>query len=76
MKKILARFASKCSETGKKINKYDLMYYDYGTKKCFSIQSKRAEEFEREEKERAEADSVNSYLDAQEQAYYLNQYSY
>lgn len=41
MKKITAKFNSKCAETGKAIRKGDDMYYDYSAKKCYSLTSER-----------------------------------
>lgn len=41
MKKIIARFKSKCAETGNPINKGESMFYDYANKKCYSLQSER-----------------------------------
>ena len=75
MKKIIARFASKCAETKTTIKKYDLMYYDYSTKKCYSIHSTKAVEFEAQERENDATRSTSSYIEAQENAFYQNQYS-
>lgn len=46
MKKITAKFNSTCFETGAKIKKGDPMYYDYATKKCYSVNSQKAKETE------------------------------
>lgn len=46
MKKINARFASTCAETGKRIAKGASMVYDYSTKKCYSVDSKVYAAFE------------------------------
>lgn len=42
MKKITAKFNSKCAETGEPIKKGTEMFYDYSTKKCYSLNSVRA----------------------------------
>lgn len=42
MKKITAKFASKCAETGKAIKKGDQMFYNYETRKCYHLQSEAA----------------------------------
>lgn len=41
MKKIFAKFNSRCAETGKQIKKGEEMYYDYSAKKCYSLTSER-----------------------------------
>ena len=43
MKKIFARFASRCAETGNPIKKGEQMYYDYATKKCYCMASNEAQ---------------------------------
>lgn len=43
MKKITARFSSKCAETGKTIRKGEEMYYDYSEKKCYHLTSMKAQ---------------------------------
>ena len=43
MKKIFARFNSKCAETGKNIRKGEEMYYDYSTRKCYHLTSMKAQ---------------------------------
>jgi hypothetical protein len=63
MKQINAKFKSKCFETGKVINKGELMLYDYDTRKCYSMASKKAEE-------NNEAENIKSYCNAQENAYF------
>ncbi len=67
MKKIYAKFNSKCAETGKTIRKGDLMFYDYSTKKCYSMDSK---ESTKQQDTNSEADSTRSYVQAQEDAYW------
>jgi len=42
MKQITARFNSVCAETGAKIKKGESMFYDYATKKCYSLDSQKA----------------------------------
>lgn len=46
IKKIFARFGSKCAETGMYIEKGAEMYYDYDNKKCYSMNSNKANELE------------------------------
>lgn len=41
MKKIRAKFNSRCAETGQIIKKGEEMYYDYHAKKCYSLTSER-----------------------------------
>lgn len=67
MKKIYAKFNSKCAETGKTIRKGDPMFYDYSTKKCYSIDSKEAT---KQQDTNSEADSIKHYEQAQETAYW------
>jgi len=76
MKKITAKFNSKCSETGKPIKKGESMYYDYSAKKCYSITSERGR-FEDENKgtiweAKDETNNDESYVAAQEDAYWDN----
>lgn len=44
MKKITAKFNSKCAETGATIKKGDPMLYDYNTRKCYSQHSAKFKE--------------------------------
>jgi len=76
MKKIFARFKSKCADSGKRINKGDEMYYNYSTKKCYSLDSETAIKFEIKEAQEQEWKDTASYIDAQEQAYCNNLYGY
>ncbi len=46
MKKINARFGSKCAETGLYISKGEEMYYDYSAKKCYSSKSEMFKKLE------------------------------
>ena len=48
MKKIKARFGSKCAETGLYISKGEEMYYDYQFKKCYSSKSELFKKLEAE----------------------------
>ena len=43
MKKIRAKFNSKCAETGKSIRKGDEMFYDYATKKAYHISTNKGD---------------------------------
>lgn len=73
MKKIFARYNSTCAETGVKIPKHTEMFYDFGTKKCYSMQSETAKEQQRDNNE---AESTRLYIEAQENAYCDNRYPY
>lgn len=61
MKKINAKFKSNCHETGKAISKGELMLYNYDTRKCYCMNSKKAEEWEN-------ARNVSNLVQAQEDA--------
>lgn len=74
MKKIFAKFKSTCAETGKAIERGDQMYYDYGTRKCYSLQSTVAQAAEKANNDRQEARNVSAYVNAQEEAYCDNRY--
>ena len=63
MKKIIAKFKSNCHETGKVISKGEVMLYNYDTRKCYCMTSKKAEDYH-------EVQSIKSYCDAQENAYF------
>jgi len=63
MKKINAKFKSNCHETGKVISKGEVMLYNYDTRKCYCMTSKKAENYH-------EAESIKGYCDAQENAYF------
>ena len=65
MKLIAAKFSSKCAETGAQIKKGDKMYYDYSTRKCYSLISKKA-------KEQTEVNQDAAHVQAQEDAYFDN----
>ena len=64
MKLIIAKFKSRCAETGATINKGTQMYYDYTSRKCYSLSSNMAKAAAADH----ERDSVMSYIDAQERA--------
>lgn len=68
MKKITAKFNSKCAETGKPIKKGDVMYYDYAAKKCYTMDSKKAKDWEADQETR----DIQSFIQAQEDAYWDN----
>jgi len=68
MKKINARFKSKCAETLKAIAKGELMIYDYQAKICYSMGSKKAIEFEGKKSN----DNMGAYIAAQEDAFFDN----
>ena len=71
MKQIIARFNSKCSQTGMIIKKGDSMYYDYDSRKAYHINSPKANEI-------YESKCVRDYVEAQEDAMFdrfcLNNY--
>lgn len=74
MKKIIAKFNSKCAETGIKLNKGDDIYYDPHSRKAYHPSAKKVNES-------IEADNIRQYMEAQESAYYdrfisLNYYNY
>lgn len=75
MKKINAKFNSKCAETGKKILKGEEMYYDYGAKKCYCLASDRAKLEAANAGTESAANNDSSYVQAQEDAYLDNRYS-
>jgi len=70
MKLITAKFNSTCAETLSRIVKGEPMLYDYSTKKCYSIRSQAYKNYEVSQ----EARSVSDYVQAQEDAYFDNQY--
>jgi len=61
MKKINAKFKSNCYETGKVISKGELMLYNYDTRKCYCMTSKKAKDWE-------DARNVSNLVQAQEDA--------
>lgn len=77
LKKIYCKYPARCAETGKPISRGDQMYYDYGTKKCYHLDSPsgRAQETPealKKREEAAEARSIQGYIEAQENAYFDN----
>lgn len=73
MKKITAKFKSKCADSGKTINKGDQMYYDYNTRKCYHMESNTV--FQLASSDNSANDDLSGYIQAQEEAFYNNQYS-
>lgn len=71
MKIIQTRFKSKCAETGEPIPKGVNVLYDSSTKKVYSLGTKKYDEFT---KQADDADAVNGYIEAQENAYCDNRY--
>ena len=61
MKLLTAKFNSKCNKTGTKINKGELMYYDYKERKVYS--KKYIDDLN-------EAYSTKQFIQAQEDAYF------
>lgn len=70
MKKITAKFNSKCADSGKPIKKGDAMYYDYATKKCYHMESNTVFMLGTTHEE-ARTD-LSNYIQAQEDAYFDN----
>lgn len=69
MKKIIAKFNSRCHETGKALKKNEWIIYDYSTRKAYHVEAPEAlKRYERE----SERESVRNYIDAQENAYFDN----
>jgi hypothetical protein len=60
MKKIIAKFNSKCALTNKPIKKGEQMYYDYSTRKCYCIDQVNID------------DNLSDLIEAQENAYFDN----
>jgi len=61
MKLLTAKFVSKCHKTGTKINKGELMYYDYANRKVYC--KKYIDEFN-------ECYNTKKFIEAQEDAYF------
>lgn len=76
MKKIRARFNSRCAETGNKIAKGEEMYYNYATKKCYCMSSNEVWLIEKHDViTPSDVDQYNNdaaYIAAQEDAYWDN----
>lgn len=69
MKKIKAKFASTCSDTGARIKKGDDMYYNYTTKKCYCMQSSTVREHELINSGE-QVDEAAGMIQANEEAYF------
>lgn len=54
MKKITAKFNSKCAETDKPIKKGESMYYDYSSKKCYCLESNKVKDMDAEQDDNAQ----------------------
>jgi SUMO ligase MMS21 Smc5/6 complex component len=61
MKLLTAKFTSKCHKTGEKINKGELMYYDYKERKVYC---------KRYIDDLNEAYSTKQFIEAQENSYF------
>lgn len=70
MKKITARFNSKCAETGATIRKGDFMFYDYSAKKCYCMNSVTVTNLLKFEQ--SVSDNVAGMIQANEEAYFDN----
>jgi hypothetical protein len=62
MKKITAKFNSKCNETGKPIKKGEYMFYDYISRKAYHITTNKI----------TEANHDYNMCNANEEAYFDN----
>lgn len=63
MNKIFLRFSANCADTGKKLKRGDLAYYDKINKKVYCLESIKAAEI-------IECINVAQYVEAQENAYF------
>lgn len=72
MNKIIAKFNSKCAETGKTLEKGTTIYHDPVAKKAYHADSNKAKEWEANPENRSTA----SFVQAQEDAYYDNNKPY
>jgi hypothetical protein len=70
MRKITAKFASKCCATGQAIKRGELISYDPDTKRAYKLGEEPAETDE--ERETREANATRSYINAQEEAAIFN----
>jgi hypothetical protein len=62
MKKITAKFNSKCNETGKPIKKGEEMFYDYTNRKAYHITTNKIKDI----------DEAYNMCNANEEAYFDN----
>ena len=69
MKKIIAKFNSRCAETGKTIKKGESMLYDYSSKKCYCLSSEKMKNFG------TDIDPAVGMIQANEDAYFDNWYA-
>ena len=69
MKKITAKFNSKCAETGRPIRKGEEMIYDYSGKKCYSFYSQAWHNFN---KDSGQFSDDSKMVQANEDAFYDN----
>lgn len=68
MKTIVLKYPGKCSDTGKKLRRGEIAYFDKSTKKIYSINSPKAREI-------IECINTKLYVEAQENSYFDNFYS-
>jgi hypothetical protein len=63
MKIISLKYPGKCAETGKRLSRGTIVYFDVSTKKIYSINAKKIKEY---------FDYINTqgYIEAQENAYF------
>ena len=66
MKKIFAKFTSKCAETGRTLKKGEPIFYDYSSRKAYHPEADAVKVWESKQ----EAESTRAYIDAQESAYF------
>lgn len=76
MKKILAKFTSKCAETGKILRKGDPIYYDFINKKAYHPTADIVRIWESKQEQESERENLTAYVNAQEEAYFLNLYGF
>jgi len=72
MKKITAKFSSKCFETGKPLIKGTQIYYDVASKKAYHLESKTVKSWEANKEENQETRDTSALIEAQENAYWEN----
>ena len=69
MKQITAKFNSKCAEMGTTIRRGESMIYDYSTKKCYSLKSQVAINYNATLNSNHE-NGTAAYIAAQDEAYF------
>lgn len=72
MRKIIAKFSSHCADTGRRIIRGQEIYYDTNTRKAYHPESGAVQSYLNKSDAQREAEAVNSYIAAQEDAYWNN----